>query len=563
MEGHPVAKRHCLPGVRLWVFLLGLLAQGLTVNAAEGDIDRSPYNFNFTVGDEEDISLTFRENSVLRLTINQTDYIGRVELDSGNQQVFTLKDGTVTFFIKENTTFPFSMDIEFRGENIGRSELVAFAAGDTTDRTTLGSVTVKVLTPFRTLGIVATYILAAWLVVSYVTMAAKVEPRVLLEKIKPPWGIIMGMVCQFILMPPLAFVLAKVFNLTGATAIGLVLVGTCPGGFFSNIEVLLLDCDIVLSLTMTTFSTFIALGMMPLNLLIYAQPFIDGNGRLQTPFRNLLIQLCSLVLPLLIGVPFFQRFKKARRICLKLVKPFTIILMILGIVLFIPSQYYIFFGNWKTWTTSAILPLVGAFLGMSIARIANFNYVFSITVAIETGCQNTLLAVSVAKLFYKEPEADIVAIIPLLIAMVTGFEGIAVAVIYILGRYIRGKTKEKEPAGNAGNVGNSTETNSVTGGGQDNGIVNEGMDQDEPPGPEGRFRQLIPTNQVYDDGVCIWPPSPEALMSPPSQQPAELKNTDSPFETVPRSNENLGAMAVTDDPACRSNGFVIDQHAWL
>ncbi|XP_038069193.1 ileal sodium/bile acid cotransporter-like [Patiria miniata] len=575
MKGHLGTKQDALlRGVLPWVLLLGLLARVSTVHAAERIDEWSPYDFNFTLGDKDDVSLTFRENTVFVLTVNQSNYIGKVELDSGDKDIFTLKDGVVVFEITENTTFPYRMNVELRGGMIGSSKLVAYAAGDSSgDRMVLGTDIVKVQTPFRILGTVATYILATWLVISYVIMAAKVEPKVLLEKIKPPWGIIMGMVCQFVLMPPLAFGLAKVFDLQGAIAIGLVLVGTCPGGFFSNIEVLLLDCDIVLSLTMTTFSTFLAVGMMPLNLLIYAQPFVSGNGHLETPFKSLLIQLCGLVLPLLIGVPFFHRFQKARQVCLKLVKPFTFILMLLGVVLFIPSQYYIFFGNWKTWTTSAVLPLIGAFLGMSIARIANFNYVFSITVAIETGCQNTLLAVSVAKLFYKEPEADIVAIIPLLIAMVTGFEGIAIAAVYVLGRYIRNRTRgEKELAGNV--EGGRDSPGSDAEGNPSRGAVNEGLDsRDEPPsGP--RFRQLIPTDQVYDDGVCIWPPAPEALMSPspPSpqqqhQQPAEEANASDPppGETPQRPHENLpvGALTTTDDMTCQSNGYVIGQHAWL
>jgi len=412
--------------------LLGCLLVQLSLTGVAGE-------FNFTIGPDAEVAVTFKETVQLNMTVSSSDLIGKVALQSLDTGVVLLTE-PVELTITENTTFPFSVQVSIHGQYVGRSGVRAVH-----NSAEISSQVVNVGPPFQELGNIATIILVVWLVISYVVMAAKVEPRVLLERIKPPWGIIIGMLCQFILMPPVAFTLAKCFDMTGATAVGLVLVGTCPGGFFSNIEVLLLDCDLVLSLAMTTFSTFLAVGMMPLNLLIYAQPFIDGDGRLETPFKELLIQLCGLVLPLVIGVPFFYKFPKARKFCLKLVKPFTFVLMVLGVVLYIPAQYYVFFGDWKVWVTSSILTLIGAFLGMAVSRIANFNYLTSITIAIETGCQNTLLAVSVAKLFYVAPESDVVAVIPLLIAIVSGIEGFVIVFIYYLVLFITKKPNKVAP----------------------------------------------------------------------------------------------------------------------
>ncbi|XP_022082277.1 ileal sodium/bile acid cotransporter-like [Acanthaster planci] len=395
--------------------------------------------FNFTMGDSEEVAVTFRETVEVNLTVTYSDLLGAISLQSTDTSVVTLTN-TVEITITENTTFPFNTTVGIHGQYVGRGGVRIMQ-----DAKEISTRIVNVGPPFQELGNIATIILVVWLVISYVVMAAKVEPRELWERIKPPWGIIIGMLCQFILMPPVAFTLAKCFDMSGASAVGLVLVGTCPGGFFSNIEVLLLDGDLVLSLAMTTFSTFLAVGMMPLNLLIYAQPFIDGDGRLETPFRELLIQLCGLVLPLVIGVPFFYKFPKARKFCLKLVKPFTFLLMVLGVVLYIPAQYYVFFGDWKVWVTSSIVTLIGAFLGMAVARIVNFNYHTSITIAIETGCQNTLLAVSVAKLFYVAPESDVVAVIPLLIAIVSGIEGFVIVFFYYLYLFLTKKPTKVAP----------------------------------------------------------------------------------------------------------------------
>lgn len=92
--------------------------------------------------------------------------------------------------------------------------------------------------------------------------------------------------------------------------IGIVLVGTCPGGWLSNIFSVLLDVDFTLSITMTFFSSIIALGMMPLNLLIYASPFTGDDSRLGTPFVDLIQQLVILILPVFLGIGLSYKFEK-------------------------------------------------------------------------------------------------------------------------------------------------------------------------------------------------------------------------------------------------------------
>ncbi|PIK52570.1 putative ileal sodium/bile acid cotransporter [Apostichopus japonicus] len=87
------------------------------------------------------------------------------------------------------------------------------------------------------------------------------------------------MLCQFVIMPFTAWSLAKLFQIEGAAAVGLVLDGSCPGGTNSNLFSVLLDVDFVLSITMTFFSTVLALAMMPLNLLIYASSYFCRTMR--------------------------------------------------------------------------------------------------------------------------------------------------------------------------------------------------------------------------------------------------------------------------------------------
>ena len=87
--------------------------------------------------------------------------------------------------------------------------------------------------------------------------------------VKYPKGVIIGIVSQFVIMPLLAFTLAKVFNLAPEIAVGVILVGCCPGGTSSNVMTFLAKGNTALSVTITSCTTLLAPFMTPA--LIYHQ----------------------------------------------------------------------------------------------------------------------------------------------------------------------------------------------------------------------------------------------------------------------------------------------------
>ena len=79
-----------------------------------------------------------------------------------------------------------------------------------------------------------------------------------------PKDVIVGCVAQFTLMPFLAWALTQVFHLPTELAIGVILVGTCPGGTSSNVMTYLSKGDVALSVGMTAVSTVLAPFLTPL-----------------------------------------------------------------------------------------------------------------------------------------------------------------------------------------------------------------------------------------------------------------------------------------------------------
>ena len=80
---------------------------------------------------------------------------------------------------------------------------------------------------------------------------------------KRPKDVILGCAAQFVIMPFLAFALGKAFALEDALLVGVILVGTCPGGTASNVMTYLAKGDVALSVGMTSVSTLLAPILTP------------------------------------------------------------------------------------------------------------------------------------------------------------------------------------------------------------------------------------------------------------------------------------------------------------
>lgn len=75
------------------------------------------------------------------------------------------------------------------------------------------------------------------------SMGCNVELKKFLGHIKRPWGIIVGILCQFGIMPLLGFTLAFAFDVLPIQAVAVIIMGCCPGGTASNILAYWLDGD--------------------------------------------------------------------------------------------------------------------------------------------------------------------------------------------------------------------------------------------------------------------------------------------------------------------------------
>lgn len=140
-------------------------------------------------------------------------------------------------------------------------------------------------------------------------MSATVDISNLKTQLTNVKAIMMGLVCQFVILPFLGFVAIKVFSLDQIVGQTLLVVASSPGGSYSNWWCSMFNADLALSVTMTAMSTFFSLAMLPLNLFIYTYitfPPEDGkaNGDIveTLDWRTMFISLVVVIGAILIGL---------------------------------------------------------------------------------------------------------------------------------------------------------------------------------------------------------------------------------------------------------------------
>ena len=216
-----------------------------------------------------------------------------------------------------------------------------------------------------------------------------------------PWEVLLGVAAQFLIMPLAAWFLVWLFALPPELAIGVVLVGTCPGGTASNVISYLAKGDVALSVSMTMATTLLAPVVTPTLTWLLAGSWIEVS------FTAMMISIAQMVLlPLLLGLTahhFFERTVERILPVMPVVSVVTIVLLVGGVVA-LGAESLLDVGL----LMAAIVVLHNAFglvLGYGMARLFRLDSKKARTVSIEVGMQNSGMAASLAVLYFSPAAA--------------------------------------------------------------------------------------------------------------------------------------------------------------
>lgn len=207
-----------------------------------------------------------------------------------------------------------------------------------------------------------------------------------------PKDIAIGAIAQFTIMPLLAFLLSLAFRLPPELAIGVILVGTCPGGISSNVITYLAKGDVPLSVGMTSVSTILAPLATSLLTLLYAGEKIDVNA------VSMFISILQVViLPIVLGFiinKFFHKFVEHFKDVLPLISVVAVVAIVAAVVS-ANSQRLMQVGHLVV-IVIIIHNTLGYMLGYFLGKVCKFNNAKCKTISIEVGMQNAGLASSLA-----------------------------------------------------------------------------------------------------------------------------------------------------------------------
>ena len=212
-----------------------------------------------------------------------------------------------------------------------------------------------------------------------------------------PKPVLVGLVCQILLLPVVCFFIAKGFGLAPALAVGLMLLAASPGGTSANLYSHLAHGDVALNITLTAVNSVIAILTMPIIVNLSLNHFMAADQTLPLQFGKVL-QVFAIVLgPVAIGMLIKRQMPGFAARMDKPVKILSGLFLLLIIALAIAK-------DWDTVVTYApqvglaalVFNLVSLGVGYWVPRLMKLSLRQSIAIGMEIGIHNGTLAIALA-----------------------------------------------------------------------------------------------------------------------------------------------------------------------
>ena len=207
-----------------------------------------------------------------------------------------------------------------------------------------------------------------------------------------PKDVITGCLAQFIIMPLLAFILGKIFGLNHELLVGVILVGTCPGGTSSNVITYLSKGDTALSVGMTSVSTLLAPFLTPFLTYLYLRSTVNVD------VKSMFISIIQVViLPIGLGLlmnKLFGNYTRSIIYALPAVSVTAICLIVAAVVSH--NSEKIMSTGVMVFVIVILHNLLGYLCGYLIGILFRMDLPRKKAVSIEIGMQNSGLATTLA-----------------------------------------------------------------------------------------------------------------------------------------------------------------------
>ena len=235
-------------------------------------------------------------------------------------------------------------------------------------------------------------------------VALGIKPGIFVEVFKKPKSVLLGMLCQLVLLPALTCLLAILLTgwISPMMGLGMILVAACPGGNISNFMSSLAKANVELSVSLTAISTALAVLLTPFNFWAWGTVYLHSTGVAGT-LPTLVIPLWDvfktifilLGIPLVLGILTSHCLPKVADALKKPLQWLSILIFIALVVLSFSSNISAFLLSVKYIFLVVFLHnLLALGIGFGVGTLGKVPFRDRRTLTIETGIQNSGLGLA-------------------------------------------------------------------------------------------------------------------------------------------------------------------------
>ena len=227
---------------------------------------------------------------------------------------------------------------------------------------------------------------------------------------KQPKDFLVGLICQLILLPIIAFLLLKIFNLPLEIALGVMIIAAAPGGVTSNVLTKFANGDVALSISLTAIISLISIISVPFIVFKSAELFkVSGISKDISMIGISMKMFLVVTLPVFIGMLI-------RKFATNFIMSKSQLIERISVLLFVIVFAAIWIEEWENITRyiqqagliTLVLNIIMMIIGYYVAKFLASGVAQRKSISLECGLQNGTLAVFVASQLFN----DIAYLIP-------------------------------------------------------------------------------------------------------------------------------------------------------
>jgi BASS family bile acid:Na+ symporter len=212
-----------------------------------------------------------------------------------------------------------------------------------------------------------------------------------------PKAVVLGLVCQMVVVPCVCIGIAKLFNLSPELSIGLILISASPGGVTSNFYTHLAKGDVVLNITLTAFGTLLCIFTLPLIINYSLEVWMDETKYIPLQFSNVLTIFIIILLPVSLGMIINKKKISFAVLLQRPVKIFSILFLLALILIQVIRERENLTTYWQQAGPAVLsLNLLSMAIGFFLPRLFTIPVTQAIAISMGSGIRNATLAITIA-----------------------------------------------------------------------------------------------------------------------------------------------------------------------